>query len=375
MFSLSGIKALFFKEFIQMRRDRMTFGMMVMMPIIQLILFGFAINNDPRGLPLGVLIQEESSVSRSIVSSLENSSYFKVTHHFKTQKEGEDALKRGNISFFLTIPPGLERGVLRGDQPQILLEADATDPGAVSAPLGAIPKLINQSLARDLGRYFPQATPATTMIDTVIHLNYNPESITAYNIIPGLIGTILSMTMIMMTAIALTRESEKGTMENLLSMPLSPFDIMIGKITPYILVGFIQFLVIIGAGYLLFSIPILGSLLLASVMTLLYITANLLVGYVFSTIVRTQLQAMQLTFFFFLPSMLLSGFLFPFFGMPYWAQVLGNFFPITHFLRIMRGILLKDSNLDIIFNDMLAMIAFILCAAFIAIKRFRKTLD
>jgi ABC-2 type transport system permease protein len=375
MSSFLKIKALFIKEFIQIRRDRMTFGMMVMMPIIQLILFGFAINNDPRGLPMGVLIYEESVFSRNIIKSFENSSYFKVTQNFTHENQANLALKKGDISFLLTIPAGLERGILRGDQPQILLEADATDPGTVGGALGAIPQLINQSLALDMGRYFPQGAPSKAIIDVVVHRNYNPESITAYSIVPGLIGTILSMTMIMMTAIALTRESEKGTMENLLSMPFSPFDIMVGKITPYILIGFMQFLVIMSAGHLLFSIPIQGSLILAAMVTLLYITANLLVGYVFSTIVKTQLQAMQLTFFFFLPSLLLSGFMFPFFGMPVWAQYIGNIFPITHFLRIIRGILLKDSGLDVLYSDIFAIFLFILATAFIAVKRFRKTLD
>lgn len=371
MFSLSGIKALFFKEIIQIRRDRMTFGMMVIMPIVQLILFGFSINSDPRNLPLGLYIEEESIFSRRIVSSLENSSYFKVTESFNTQIQGQKALQKGEISFLLTLKRDFERNLLSSQSPQILIEADASDPGAIGGALGAIPELITQGM-EDVSK-FPaiQAKP----VDVIIHKNYNPEGITAYNIVPGLIGTILAMTMIMMTSMALTRETERGTMENLLSMPLSPFDIMIGKITPYIVIGFVQFLVIIFVGNLLFSIPIRGSLILASFCVLIYIIANLIVGYVFSTLAKTQLQAMQFTFFFFLPSILLSGFMFPFFGMPKWSQYIGEIFPITHFLRIIRGILLKGNGIEIIYKELLSLCFFIFCAGFIAIKRFRQTLD
>lgn len=375
MISFSGIKALFLKELIQMRRDRVTFAMMVMMPIIQLMLFGFSINSDPRGLPLGLHIQEESVFSRNIVKSLENSSYFAVEKNFLTSIEGADALKRGEISFLLTINPGFEKALLRKESPQILIEADASDPGAVGGSLNAIPLLIRQSIENDLGRYFPEAATQKGLIHTIIHRNYNPEGLTAYNIVPGLIGTILAMTMIMMTSMALTRETERGTMENLLSMPLTSLDIMVGKITPYILVGFVQFLVIIIAGNLLFSIPFRGSFILTIAVVLIYITANLLVGYVFSTLAKTQLQAMQFTFFFFLPSILLSGFMFPFYGMPKWSQYLGEVFPITHFLRIIRGILLKGNGIEIIYKELLALLLFIFCAGLLAIKRFRKTLD
>jgi ABC-2 type transport system permease protein len=376
MVRLSGITAILIKEFIQMSRDRLTFGIIIGMPIIQLILFGFSINGDPRHLPMGVVIREHSVFSRNILKGLENSSYFKVVSVFEDARDANIALEKGKLSFVLTINAGFERKLLKGERPQLLLEADATDPGTVGGALGAVSTIVAQSTKFDLPQQVGDMPDASqSLINVVVHRRYNPEGKTSYNIIPGIIGTILSMTMIMMTSMALTRERERGTIENLLAMPLSPLDIMIGKILPYIIIGLLQFGVILIAGHLLFAVPFLGSLWLATAMVLTFITANLIMGYLFSTLAKTQLQAMQLTFFFFLPSLLLSGFMFPFFGMPLWAQYLSEIFPITHFLRIVRGILLKGSGFEIVYTEMLAIIAFILVVGAIALGRFRRTLD
>lgn len=376
MIKFSGIAAILIKEFIQVSRDRLTFGIIIGMPIIQLLLFGFSINSDPRHLPLGVVIKEHSVFSRNILKGLENSTYFNVANVFEDDKEANIALEKGNLSFVLTINSGFARKLLKGERPQLLIEADATDPGAVGGALGSLSAIVAESTKFDLPQQISNMSGKSIgLVDVVVHRRYNPEGITAYNIIPGLIGTILSMTMIMMTSMALTRERERGTMENLLAMPLSPFDIMIGKILPYIIIGLLQFGVILVAGHFLFAIPIHGSLGLATGMVLIFITANLIIGYLFSTLAKTQLQAMQLTFFFFLPSMLLSGFMFPFYGMPVWAQYLSELFPITHFLRIIRGILLKGSGVGVLYPEMLAIIGFIIVIGGVALSRFRRTLD
>ena len=365
------IKALVIKEFIQMRRDRLTFAIMSMMPIVQLLIFGFSINNDPKFLPMGIMVQEESVFSRRIVEGLKTSSYFDIRKTFRNKQEADFALHSGDVMFVLDFEEQFENKFLRGESPSILVKIDATDPGAIGGGVGALPEIIQDSLYFDWGKKFNNIEP----FNLIIHKAYNPEGITAYNVVPGLIGTILSMTMIMMTAMALTREKEKGTMENLLSMPFTPLEIMIGKVTPYIMVGLMQFLVIFLAGKFIFSVPFMGSFLLALACVLLFIIANLIVGYVFSTLAQSQLQAMQLNFFFFLPSMLLSGFMFPFYGMPSWAQTIGSIFPITHFLRIVRGIFLKGSGLNVIYHEMLYILAFILIMTFFAVKRFKKTLD
>lgn len=353
MLKFNGIKAVLIKEFIQVSRDRLTFGIIIGMPIIQLLLFGFSINNDPRHLPLGLVVKENSLFSRSIINGLNNSSYFSIVKNFDDPEIANEELVKSRISFILRINPGFEQKLLKGERPKILLEVDATDPGAVGGALGAIPTIIKESTKHDLlNKELPP-------IDLVIHRRFNPEGVTAYNIIPGLIGTILSMTMIMMTSMALTRERERGTMENLLAMPLTPIDIMLGKILPYIIIGMLQFAVIVIVGRFLFSVPFEGSVLLALGMVFMFVTANLIIGYLFSTIAKTQLQAMQLTFFFFLPSILLSGFMFPFYGMPKWAQYFSEIFPLTHFLRIIRGIMLKGSGLNILYDEVMSMLVFI----------------
>ena len=374
-FSWARMWAVMAKEFVQVRRDRLTFAMMVGMPIMQLILFGFAINSDPKGLPTVVLSADNSVFSRSFVRSLENSSYFKITHQANSQAEVERLLAVGKVQFALTIPEDFSRRLQRGERPAILVEADATDPAATSNAIAALLTLGQTALNRDLQGSLQYLPNQQAPFEIRLHRNYNPEGVTQYNIVPGLMGVVLTMTMVMFTGLAVTRESERGTMENLLATPVQPLEVMAGKIAPYIIVGYIQVLLILLAAKLLFNVPMVGSLLLLSSVLIVFMAANLAVGYTFSTIARNQLQAMQMTFFFFLPSLLLSGFMFPFRGMPGWAQALGEMLPLTHFLRIVRGILLKGNGITEVVPDLWPIAAFLLFAAAIALLRYRKTLD
>jgi len=363
------------KEFIQMRRDRLTFAMMVGIPMIQLILFGFAINSDPKQLPTAVLVADHSEFSRSFVRALENSGYFKVTAQPRNEAEAERLIAEGDAQFVVSIPENFARKLARGERPTILVEADATDPTAVGNAVGALSQLAQTALNHDLqGALQPlQGKPAP--FEVQIHRRYNPEGITQYNIVPGLMGVILTMTMIMQTGLAMTRERERGTMENLLATPVRPFEVMTGKIMPYILVGYIQVTLILLAARLVFGVPILGSLILLYVAVLVFIAANLSVGLMFSTVAKNQMQAMQMTFFFFLPSMLLSGFMFPFRGMPEWAQNIGSVLPLTHFLRMVRGILLKGNGVMETLPHLWPIGLFLLTVVVIGLKRYRKTLD
>ncbi|MBI3045843.1 MAG: ABC transporter permease [Betaproteobacteria bacterium] len=374
-FSWHRFIAVLVKEFVQMRRDRLTFAMMVGIPIIQLVLFGFAINADPRALPAAVLSADNSVFSRSFVRAVENSGYFRVVSRIETQREAERLLAEGKVQFVISVPENFSRKLVRGERPVLLVEADATDPAATSNALAALLTLNQTALARDLGGSLAHLQNGPPPFELRVHRRYNPEGITQYNIVPGLIGVVLTMTMIMMTALAMTRERERGTMENLLATPVRPIEVMTGKIVPYIIVGYIQVIIILAAAKLLFSVPIVGSLALLSVVLIVFIAANLAVGFTFSTLARNQMQAMQMTFFFFLPSMLLSGFMFPFRGMPEWAQWLGEVLPLTHFLRILRGILLKGNEVAEILPSLWPIVAFLLVAAAVALRRYRETLD
>jgi ABC-2 type transport system permease protein len=363
--------AMLVKEFIQLRRDRVSFAMIVMLPVMQLILFGFAINTTPRNLPTAVLLQEESDLGRSILKAMENTAYFRFTHEVHTVAEFDDLLQSGKVLFGVEIPRGFERAVRRGDHPALLVAADATDPTAAGSALGTLNGIVQTALAHDL-----QAGDAPVMpFEIRAHARYNPAASSRLNIVPGLVGTILTMTMLIFTALSVTREIERGTMESLLSMPIKPVEIMFGKIIPYVIVGFVQASLIIGIGVLLFGVPILGSLLTLALLTTLFITTNLSIGYTFSTIVQNQLQAMQLSMMFFLPSILLSGFMFPFAGMPRWAQYIGECLPLTHFVRIVRAIMLKGATIQNLQYDTIALIALMLLAMTIAVTRFRRTLD
>ena len=374
-FSWARIWAVMVKEFVQMRRDRLTFAMMVGIPILQLILFGYAINSDPRALPTAVLAADNSIYARSLVRALENSGYFHVVSHITTEREAEDLLATGSVQFVVTIPENFARKLERGERPAVLVEADAADPAATSNALTALLGLNQSALARDLTGTLQHLQNAPPPFEVRVHRRYNPEGITQYNIVPGLMGTILTMTMVMMTGLAMTRERERGTMENLLATPVRPLEVMIGKIVPYIIVGYIQVAIILAVARLLFEVPMVGSVVMLSLVLILFIAANLGVGFTFSTIAKNQLQAMQMGFFFFLPSILLSGFMFPFRGMPQWAQWLGQVFPLTHFLRIVRGILLKGNDFVAILPNVWPIAAFLLLAGAIALNRYRETVD
>lgn len=374
-FSWSRFWGIVMKEFTQMRRDRLTFGMIVGIPIIQLILFGFAINSDPKHLPTALLSADNSIFARSIVSGMENSRYFHIVEHIATQSEAEQLLAEGKVQFVVTISENFSRKLLRGERPVLLLEADASDPAATSNALGALAVLSSTILARDLRGRLQQLAGTPDPIDIRIHRRYNPEGITQYNIVPGLTGVILTMTMILMTGLAMTRERERGTMESLLATPARPIEVMTGKIIPYIMVGLIQITIILLLARFLFEVPLLGNVFLLYGGVLLFIAANLMLGITFSTLARNQLQAMQMTFFFFLPSILLSGFMFPFRGMPRWAQAIGEALPLTHFLRMVRGILLKGNGVLEILPHVWPIGLFMLAVLLLALKLYRETLD
>jgi len=374
-FSPARFWAMVVKEFIQMRRDRLTFGMMIGIPLIQLILFGFPINADPKHLPAAVLIADHGQQGRTLLYAIQNTGYFDFIREVKTEAEGQDALARGEVQFVVNIPENFTRDLLRGDRPAILIEADATDPSATGNALGALRTLMNTALQNDLKGPLFFLAGADSPIDLRIHARYNPEGITYYNIVPGLMGVILTMTMVIITGLAITRERERGTMENLLSMPTRPVEVLIGKITPYILVGYIQIGLILAVAYFLFHVPLMGSPALLFAVALVFIIANLAMGVTFSTVARNQLQAMQMAFFFFLPSIMLSGFMFPFRGMPKWAQAIGEILPLTHFLRIVRGILLKGNGIGEVVLQLWQIALFATVALIIGVKRYRKTLD
>jgi ABC-2 type transport system permease protein len=373
--SLSRIGAVFLKELIQMRRDRLTFGMIIGIPIVQLVLFGYAINSDPKHLPTAVNVQDPSVYSRTLVRALENSGYFQVTNIIKGEREGAALLASGSVAFVVTVPPAFSRELARGERPQILIEADASDPAAAANAVGAVAQLPATVFNRELTGALSPLRPTPAPFEVVVHRRYNPEGISAYNVVPGLIGVILTMTMVLITALAVTREVERGTMENLLAMPLKPFEVMAGKILPYIFMGYIQVTVVLVAARVLFGVPMLGSYFDLSIALALFIAANLSIGFTISTVAANQLQAMQMTFFFFLPSILLSGFMFPFRGMPEWAQWIGSVLPNTHFMRIVRGVMLKGSHLHDMMADIWPLIAFMLAAMAIALLRYRRTLD
>ena len=363
--------AVLVKEFIQLKRDRVSFAMIIIIPLIQLMLFGYAINTNPRHLPTAVLLQENSDLGRSILAALENTKYFTVTQLPHTEAEVDELLASGKVLFALEIPANFERAVRRGDRPAMLIAADGTDPVASGTALSALGQVLQLALSHD--RDIPES--ATMPFEIRTHARYNPAGLTQLNIVPGLVGTILTMTMLIFTALSVTREIERGTMETLLSMPISPIEIMLGKIIPYVFVGFVQAFLIISIGVLLFGVPIVGSLLMLAALSTLFIATNLSIGYTFSTIAQNQLQAMQMSLMFFLPNILLSGFMFPFAGMPVWAQWIGDALPLTHYLRIVRAIMLKGSSVYDLQNDTLALFVLMLIAMTIAVTRFRRTLD
>jgi ABC-2 type transport system permease protein len=375
VFSFARLGALLLKEFIQMRRDRITFAMMLGVPLMQLVLFGYAINNDPKSLPAALVATSNDHYTRAMVSALQMTGYYRFDHVAENAAEAEALMARGDVAFVVTIPSDFARRVERGDNPQLLIEADATDPAVASGAISTLGTVAANALLRERGMEAAAAENARSQLEVMVHRRYNPEGISQYNIVPGLLGVILQMTMVMMTSIALTRETERGTMENLLAMPASPLEIMLGKVLPYLVVGAVQVVVVLIAAKLLFSVPFMGSLPLLLFAILVFVLSLVLLGYTISTMARTQMQALQLTFFFFLPSILLSGFMFPYRGMPDWAQIFGEIFPLTHFLRITRAVMLKGAEFPAIAVEIGALTIFVVLFAAVALLRFRRTLD
>jgi ABC-2 type transport system permease protein len=374
-FSWSRLKAILFKEFVQMRRDRLTFAMMAMFPVMQTLLFGYAINNDPRHLPTVVEMREDSQYSRAFLAGLRQSSFFRIVGTTTSQAESERYILSGRALFLVEIPEGFERRLVRGERPQILIAADASDPVAAGGPVNAVQAIADRAFSPNFVGPLAKLASKPPPYEIVVHRRYNPAGVTAYNIVPGLLGVILTMTMVMITSIALTRESERGTLETLLATPLRPAEIMIGKTTPYIFVGAVQVTLVLLAARVLFGIPFAGSMLTFLAAVTLFIFTNLMLGYLISTAARSQMQAMQMTFMVFLPSILLSGFMFPFRAMPLWAQVIGECLPITHFLRIVRGVMLKGAGFADNWHNIWPLMMILAVLASLALSRFRRTLD
>lgn len=369
--SFARLWALLVKETIQMRRDRVTFAMMIGIPLVQLMLFGFAINTDPKELPAALVAPTQDRFTRAMVGALELTGYYRFVAPDATAAEAEEMISRGDVVFVVTVPSDFGKRVEKGDAPTILIEADATDPSAASGAISTLGTVAQQALQRETGN--TPADPAA--LSVVVHKRYNPEGVTQYNIVPGLLGVILQLTMVMMTAMALTREIERGTMENLLSMPATPLEIMLGKVVPYLGVGAVQVVVVLAAARMIFAVPMMGSLSVILLGIFVFVLALVILGYLISTVARTQMQAMQLTFFFFLPSLMLSGFMFPYRGMPGWAQALGEIFPLTHFLRLIRSVMLKGADVHTVAQSLLALTVFVLMLSLAALMRFRRTLD
>ena len=374
-FAFHRLRAIVLKEFIQMKRDRVTFGMMVGIPLLQLMLFGYAINTDPKHLPAAIRAADQGPFARTLVAALKTSGYFSLVREAATEEEARRLLQLGEVQFVLNIPEDFTRRLLRGERPTVLVEADATDPAAVGPAMAATRALAGSVFDRDLPGPLARLRAREGPVDFRIHAHYNPENITQYNVVPGLMGVVLTMTMVIITALAITRERERGTMENLLATPVRPFEVMVGKILPYIMVGYVQVTLILLAAKFLFAVPMTGSLGLLYVVSFFFIAANLAMGITFSTLAKNQLQAVQMAFFFFLPSILLSGFMFPFRGMPEWAQWIGSCLPLTHFLRIVRGILLKGNGVAEIVPHLWPLLLFLVAAMSLGVKRYRQTLD
>ena len=374
-FSWSRWVGIMSKEFIQLKRDRLTFGMIIGIPVLQLILFGYAINADPKRLPTAVLAADSSQYSRTLLAAMQNSGYWRITQRVSSEAEAEELLAHGEAQFVVSIPENFGRKLVRGEKPVLLIEADASDPSATGNAIAALAQIASGALARELKGSLGDLAGAEPPFELRVHRRYNPEGVTAYNIVPGLLGTILTMTMILMTGLAMTRERERGTFENLLATPALPIEVMTGKIVPYILIGLIQVTLIFGFALTLFEVPMRGNAPLLYAVVLLFIAANLTLGITFSSIARNQLQAMQMTFFFFLPSILLSGFMFPFRGMPEWAQWLGSLLPLTHFLVLVRGIMLKGNGLDELWPQIWPIAVFMLVVISIGLGFYKRTLD
>jgi ABC-2 type transport system permease protein len=375
LFSLARFGAVLVKEFIQMRRDRVTFGMMIGIPIVQLLLFGYAINSDPKNLPTLIEMNDASPVARAVLSGMDTSDYFDFIGVVAGAEDGDRALRDGSANFVVVIPDDFERDIVRGLRPQILVTADATDPTPVSSAMGALGGIVERAVADTLSGPLQRVAGAPPPFEVILHRQFNPEGKTSTNIVPGLLAIILSMTMTLITAVAIVRESERGTMETLIATPVRPLEVMLGKILPYVFVGYVQTAVFLAAAYILFDVPFTGSRLAFFVGFNFYIVVNLALGFLISTLARTQMQAMQISFFTILPTILLSGFMFPFAGMPGWAQTLGTAIPATHFLRIVRKVMLKSADIVDIQGDLRAIGIIMAVIVLISLLRYRQTLD
>jgi len=374
-FSWERLQALIKKEFTQFIRDHTTFALVIGIPIVQLILFGLAINTNPKYLPSAVINADDGPFSRTLIHELENTQYFKFDHWPVSEAAANKLITTHQVLFTLTIPPDFSRKLVRGEYPAALLEADGTDPVSITAALSAATNLMATVFQYDLIGPLAYLNPQNGAAELRIHVKYNPSAITQYNIVPGLLGVVLTMTFVMVASMALTRERELGTMETLLSTPLIPMEVIIGKSIPFLVVGYLQVLIILFITRVFYQVPFVGSLFILLLITLPFILANLFVGIFFSTLAKTQLEASQISIFFFLPSMLLSGFAFPFKGMPLWAQWLGNVLPLTHFNNIVRGVMLKGIQFNEVWIDLWPLLLFMFVTFFLAIMRYRQTLD
>jgi len=375
-FSLSRWWAIVLKEFLQLRRDRITFGMIIGVPLIQMTLFGLAINYDPKHLPTAVVAADQSEFTRSFVAAMRNSEYFDIVETLPDEAAARRALTQGRVLFVLGIPEDFTRELVKGDHPSLRIDADATDSVAVGSAISAIPSIVTSVLQKDMtGPLSAVALAATGAFDVQVHRLYNPESITQYNVVPGLMGVILTMTMVMMTGLAITRERERGTMENLLATPVLPLEVTSGKIIPYVAIGMLQVTIILLAARFFFGVPVLGNPVTLYLSALLFVGASLAVGIMLSSLAQNQLQGVQLTFFWFLPNILLSGFVIPFAGMPKWAQWIGSILPLTYFNRLVRGIMLKGAGWADLWPHVWPMAAFMLVVMAVAVRVYRRTLD
>ena len=371
-FSRQRFIGIAYKELIQLRRDRLTLAMVILIPLVQVFLFGFAINSEPKHLPTAVVLSDPGPAARAYVEALRISGYFDIQGTVD-ERDAERLLDGGDVQFVVTIPVNFHRDLVRGLRPHVIIEADATDPMTVGSALAVQSGLNNRTILRDLPA--SAAQDAAPPFDVRVLRHYNPEVVSAYNIVPGLVGVILTMTMVLMTGLAMTRERERGTFENLLSTPATPFEVMTGKIVPYIGIGLVQVTLILLAARFVFAVPIVGSLVLLYGVVLIFIATTLSLGMTISSVARNQLQAMQMTFFYFLPSLLLSGFMFPFRGMPVWAQHVGSLLPLTHFLILVRGILLKGAGPALLWPHIWPLLAFMAAVLLVGLKTSRRTLD
>jgi len=374
-FSVGRWWSIVLKEFLQLRRDRVTFAMIIVIPLVQLTLFGFAINTDPKHMQTAIIAADQSEFTRSYLAALRNSDYFTIVGELPDEEAGRAALAQGRVQFVINIPADFTRRLLRGERPALLVEADASDPTATGLALAAVQQFAQSVADKDLTGPLASLAGGQPAFDVQVHRLYNPEGITQYNVVPGLMGVILTMTMVMMTGLAMTRERERGTMENLLATPVRPLEVISGKIIPYIAIGLVQATIILVASRYVFHVPFSGDLVAVYLSALLFIAANLTVGITLSSLAQNQLQGVQLTFFYFLPNILLSGFMFPFQGMPGWARVIGSLLPLTYFNRLIRGILLKGNGWVDLWPSVWPLMVFTVVVMTVAVRFYRRTLD